>query len=121
MEAVHSQEGLVEVLDLLSALSHQGPGEAKELRDLSGHSISDTGVDVYWHLFDPVRGLLRNLLDIHPTVRAGNDDGTIALPVHEDAEIGLPGDVNSLGHHDFADWDTAGRGLLGDQPEYILD
>ena len=37
------------------------------------------------------------------------------LPVHNNTEVGLPGDVNGLGHHNLADRDALGWGLLRDQ------
>lgn len=44
----------------------------------------------------------RHLLDVHPALRAAHHHRAIACAVHEDGEVRLPGDVQSLGHHHLA-------------------
>merc|ERR1719422_812791 len=115
LETVDGEECFVQVLDLFRTLTHQRAREAEELGQLRGHGGRHPGVDVHRHLLDPLRGLLGHLLDVDPAVGAGDDHGSVALPVHQDAEVGLPGDVNSLGHHHLAHWNSSRWGLLGRQ------
>merc|ERR1719268_323433 len=115
LKTVHVKEHGVQVLDLLSTLGHQLPLEAQELGELGGHLVRDPGVDVHRHLLDPLWGPFSNFFNVYATVRAGDDDWPIAVPVHGNAEIGFPCDVNGLSHHYLADWDALRRSLLGDQ------
>merc|ERR1719357_2363761 len=115
LKTVHIKEHGVQVLDLLSTLGHQLPLEAQELSQLGGHRVRDPSVDVHRHLLDPLWGPLCNFFNVYPTVRAGDDDWPVAVPVHGNAEIGFPCDVNGLSHHDLADWDALRRSLFGDQ------
>merc|ERR1719400_2187508 len=94
LKTVYVEEHGVQILYLLSTLGHQLPLEAQELSQLGGHLVRDSGVDVHRHLLDPLWGSFSNFFNVHATVRAGDDNWPIAVPVHGNAEIGFPCDVN---------------------------
>lgn len=54
------------------------------------------------HLEDELRVSGSHFLDVHPSLRASNHDGAVAGAIHQDGEVGLPADVQGLGHHHLA-------------------
>lgn len=54
-----------------------------------------------------------NLLDIHAAVGTSDHDGPTTIAVHQNGKVGLLGDIQSLGNHDFVNNDSILARLLG--------
>lgn len=54
------------------------------------------------NLEDELRVGGSHFLDVHPSLGASNHDWAVAGPIHQDGKVGLPADVQGLGHHHLA-------------------
>lgn len=108
-------EDLVEVLDGVLSVLDALLGEANVGGDVAGDLVSDTDVDVDGSGDDGLGVLLGNGLDVHTTLRRGDDDGTLRGAVHEDGEVELATGELALDDVDGVAETTCGSGLLGDE------
>ena len=108
-------EDLVEVLDGVLSVLDALLGEAKLVCDVAGDLVGDTNVDVNGGGDDGLGVLLGDGLDVHATLRRGDDDGTLRGAVHEDGEVELSARKLALDDVDGVAETTCGSGLLGDE------
>jgi hypothetical protein len=108
-------EDLVEVLDGVLGVLDALLGEANVGGDLAGDVVGDTDVDVDGGGDDGLGVLLGDGLDIHATLRRGDDDRALGGAVHEDGEVELAAGELALDDVDGVAETTSGSGLLGDE------
>jgi hypothetical protein len=68
-------------------------------------------------LGDFLGSVLGDFFDVHATFAGGDDEGALALAVHDDGEVvfALGGDVQAGNDENFIDLGAIGTGLLGDE------
>ena len=108
-------EDLVEVLDGVLGVLDALLGEANVGGDLAGDVVGDTDVDVDGGGDDGLGVLLGHGLNVHATLRRGDDDGALGGAVHEDGEVELAAGELALDNVDGVAETTCGSGLLGDE------
>jgi hypothetical protein len=105
---VHAEHELDRGTDLL-ALELQAEGEA------AGVEPSHAGHRIDRHLENFIRGLVRDLLDLHAALGRGHHGDARGLAVDQHAEIELALDVAALLDIDALHLAALGAGLLGDE------
>lgn len=108
-------EDLVQVLNGVLSVFDALLGEAKLGCNVAGDLVSDTNVDVDGGGDDSLGVLLSNGLDVHTSLRRGDDDGALRGAVHEDGEVELSARKLALDDEDGVAETTCGSGLLGDE------
>ena len=86
---------------LFSALLRELALEAEERGQLVGDGVGDAGVDVNRDLLDPLRSFFGDFFDVDAAIGGGDENGAVGLSVHQDTEVGFPGDVDGFGDHDL--------------------
>jgi hypothetical protein len=108
-------EALVELLDgvlgVLNALLREADLGGNVARNLVGN----TGVDGDGGRDDGLGLLLCDRLNVHATLRRGNDDGALGGAVHENGEVELAARKFAVDNVDSVAETTCGSGLLGDE------
>src|SRR5699024_8876527 len=83
-------EDLVQVLDGGLAILDALLGEAKVGSDGAGDLVGNTNVDVDGSGDDSFGVFLGNSLNVHTTLRRGDNDGGLRATVHENGEVEFP-------------------------------
>ena len=107
-DGVELLDGILCVLDALLA-------EAEAGSDIGGHLVGNTGVDVDVGGLDGIGGLLGDGLNVHATLRGGDNDGSLRGTVHEDGKVELATGELALANVDGVAKTAAGTSLLGDE------
>ena len=107
-EAVERGEELAELLRLVTGKTELG-GELAHLVGLETEERVDRLME------NLLRGVLGDLLDVHAAFGAGDDDGRLAFAIHEDGEVILFFDFDTVGDHHLADELALFTGLVRDE------
>jgi hypothetical protein len=108
-------EDLVELLDGVLGVLDALLREANLGSNVASNLVGNTGVDVDGGGDDGLGVLLCDRLNVHATLRRGDDDGALRGAVHEDGEVELAARKLAVDNVDGVAETTCGSGLLGDE------
>ena len=84
-------------------------------RDPPADPRRETDAGIHGELDDRFGPLRRDLFDLGAAFPAGDEHGRFDRPIQQDRQVKLPGDLDSLGHHQLAHLAPFGACLPGDQ------
>ena len=99
----------------LRGFRHLRPFQAERERQLPRLERREADGRIDMLLEDPIRLLFRDLLDVHPALRADHQHRAAGRPVENHAEIELPGDLEPFLDEDPAHDASFRAGLMGDE------
>lgn len=108
-------EDLVELLDGVLGILNALLAEAKLGGDVAGNLVGNALVDVDVGGDNGIGVLLGDGLNVHTTLRRGDDDGGLSSTVHEDGKVELAASKLALANVDGAAEAAGGASLLGDE------
>lgn len=115
LSGVLLHEDLVELLDGVNGIVDALGREAELGSDAASHLVSDTNVDVDGGGEDGFWGILGDGLNVHTTLRRGDNDGALGGSVHENGEVELSSGKLALDNVDGVADTAALASLLGDE------